>query len=80
MCSFQAKLDSAVNKYPKSDYIKNPDLFSIRILNGKPSHFTRLKSSPRVFYKQWDLNTELVWYLNGRKEVGCQMVQYSNDI
>ena len=21
-----------------------------------------------------DLNTELVWYLNGRKQIGCQMV------
>ena len=29
---------------------------------------------------QWDLNTELVWYLNGPKEVWCQMAQYLNAI
>ena len=23
-----------------------------------------------------DLNTELVWYLNGQKEVGCQIFMY----
>ena len=27
-----------------------------------------------------DLNTELVWCLNGCKEVGCQMVWFSNAI
>ena len=27
-----------------------------------------------------DLNTKLVWYSNGRKEVGYQMVWFSNDI
>ena len=29
---------------------------------------------------QWDLNTKLVWYSNGWKEVGCQMVRFSNAI
>ena len=27
-----------------------------------------------------DLNTELVRYLNGSKEIGCQMVRYSNAV
>ena len=27
-----------------------------------------------------DLNTKLVWYSNGRKEVGCQMVWFLNTI
>ena len=25
-----------------------------------------------------DLNTKLIWYSNGRKEVGCQMVEFLN--
>ena len=32
------------------------------------------------FIIQWDLNFELVRYLNGWKEVGCQMVLYLNSI
>ena len=32
------------------------------------------------FCIQWDLNTELVWYLNGQKEVGHQIVWFPNAI
>ena len=32
------------------------------------------------YWYSGDLNTELVWYLNGRKEVVCQMVWFSNTI
>ena len=39
-----------------------------------------IKSDLNFSLNSGDLNTEQVWYLNGQKEVGCQMVWYSNAI
>ena len=43
------------------------------------SKFVCADRSEEVMYSG-DLNTTLVWYLNGPKEVGCQMVWYLNAI
>ena len=40
---------------------------------------TELKFKSLISYSG-DLNTELVWFLNGRKEVGCQIVWFFNAI
>ena len=50
-------------------------------LNHKCIHYSKVILSNNFnVYIQWDLNTKLVWYLNGQKEVGCQMVWFWNAI
>ena len=42
--------------------------------------FQFLKEPTYILYYSGDLNTEQVWYLNGGKEVGYQMVWFFNAI